>query len=59
MKTKRLYETPCVEHAVVELEGGFCGSVVQDAPKSDVKTTGHEINEVDFATESWNNGSWE
>ena len=37
MKTKRLYETPYVEHAVVELEGGFCGSVVQDAPTSDVK----------------------
>lgn len=58
-KTKRLYEVPLIEHTVVELEGGFCGSVVQDAPQSDVKTTGHEINEVDFATESWNDGSWE
>ena len=59
MKTKRFYEAPHVEHTVVELEGGFCGSVVQDAPQSDVKTTGHEINEVDFATQDWNDGSWE
>ena len=59
MKTKRFYEAPLVEHTVVELEGGFCGSVVQDDPKSNVKTTGHEINEVDFATQDWNDGSWE
>lgn len=58
-KTKRLYEAPLIEHTVVELEGGFCGSVVQDAPQSDVKTTGHEIEEVDFATQDWNDGAWE
>lgn len=59
MKTKRLYEAPLVEHTLVELEGGFCGSVVKDEPQSDVNTTGHEINEVDFATQDWNDGSWE
>lgn len=59
MKTKRLYEVPLVEHTTVELEGGFCGSVVKDEPRSDVKTTGHEVNEVDFAVQDWNDGVWE
>lgn len=59
MKTKRLYEVPLVEHTTVELEGGFCGSVVKDKPQSDVKTTGHEVNEVDFAVQDWNDGVWE
>ena len=59
MKTKRLYEVPLVEHTTVELEGGFCGSVVKDEPQSDVKTTGHEVNEVDFDVQDWNDGVWE
>ena len=30
MKTKRLYQAPLTERVLVELEGGFCASVVND-----------------------------
>lgn len=31
MKTKRHYTSPVTQRATVELEGGFCGSVVEDS----------------------------
>ena len=30
MKTKRLYQAPLTERVLVELEGGFCASIVND-----------------------------
>lgn len=33
MKTKRLYQTPSTQCMVVELEGGFCASIVNNDGK--------------------------
>lgn len=59
MKTKRLYTAPVTERAIVELEGGFCGSVDEKSdPK--VETTGHEINSAtDTQINQWNSTDWE
>lgn len=46
MKTKRHYTSPVTQRATVELEGGFCASVVKEKPRSFIETTGHEINEI-------------
>lgn len=60
MKTKRHYTAPVTQRATVELEGGFCGSVVKENPRTGfVETTSHERNEVSFEDASWNNGEWE
>ena len=48
MKTKRLYQSPTTKRDVVELEDGFCGSIVQNDPDNGfVQTTGHEVNTID------------
>ena len=64
MKTKRHYTAPVTQRATVELEGGFCGSVVSNP--MNVNTTGHEINEVELGetgegntlTHTWNDSEW-
>lgn len=61
MNRKEKYESPWMERTLVELEDGFCtASVVNDAKKGSVKTTGHELNEIDQATvDDWNkNQEW-
>jgi len=59
MRTKKLYMKPVIERAVVELEGGFCGSV-NDVKDAKVETTGHEVNEAsDVQINQWNNTGWE
>ena len=40
MKTKRLYQSPWTRRDVVELEDGFCGSIVESPAK--IEATGHE-----------------
>ena len=48
MKTKRLYQSPLIRRDEVELEDGFCGSIVQNDPDNGfVQTTGHEVNTID------------
>ena len=48
MRTKRLYQSPLIRRDEVELEDGFCGSIVQDNPNTGfVETTGHEVNTID------------
>ena len=48
MKTKRLYQSPLIRRDEVELEDGFCGSIVQDNPNTGfVQTTEHEVNTID------------
>lgn len=50
-----------MERTLVELEDGFCtASVVNDKYTGEVKTTGHELNEIDQATvDDWNkNQEW-
>lgn len=42
MKTKRHYTSPVTCRATVELEGGFCGSVVLDDTRQ-VEAKGHEV----------------
>ena len=69
MKTKRHYTAPVTQRATVELEGGFCASVVKEDPRSLIETTGHEINEIGaddagFNTNSadatvWGKNGWE
>ena len=61
---KRLdYEAPTKELIVVEMEDGFLGgSVVTDTTQGNIKTTGHELNEVNLdGKEEWNDGTegWE
>ena len=55
------YETLAMEEIIVDVEGGFLSaSVVATDPESNVKTTGHELNEIDQATiNEWNkNQEW-
>lgn len=40
MKTKRHYTAPVTQRATVELEGGFCGSIMENP--STVKANEHE-----------------
>ena len=44
----------------VAVEGSFASSVVNNTD-DDVKTTGHQLYEIDGDdfTESWNDGKWE
>lgn len=61
MNRKEKYESPWIERTLVELEDGFCtASVVNDKYTGEVKTTGHELNEIDQATvDEWNkNQEW-
>lgn len=61
MNRKEKYESPWMERTLVELEDGFCtASVVNDKYTGNVKTTGHELNEIDQATvDEWNkNQEW-
>lgn len=55
---RKIYKVPTTELFRVELEGTFASSVVQEHPKSGVTTSGHEVNDIDFSGESWNNGEW-
>lgn len=55
------YETLAMEEIIVDVEGGFLSaSVVATDPESSVKTTGHELNEIDQTTiNEWNkNQEW-
>ena len=61
MNRKEKYESPWMERTLVELEDVFCtASVVNDKYTGEVKTTGHELNEIDQATvDEWNkNQEW-
>ncbi|MBE6292368.1 MAG: hypothetical protein E7091_08170 [Bacteroidales bacterium] len=59
MKAKRFYQTPAIEKAVVELEGGFCASVDANQ-KTKVETTGHTVtSSTDDEIEQWNSTSWD
>ncbi len=59
MKTKRHYTSPVTWRATVELEGGFCASVVRENPQTGyVETTSHERNEASFESADWNDGQW-
>lgn len=53
---KEKYESPFMERTFVELEGSFCvaASVVNTTHTGSVKTTGHELNEIDATEQGWN-----
>lgn len=59
---RKIYTTPRTKLFSVELEGTFASSVV-DNQSDQVKTTGHQLNEINgdiFTGEGqWNNGEWE
>ena len=42
MKTKRLYQSPWIRRDVVELEDGFCGSIMENKTNA-VKVEGHTV----------------
>ena len=52
MKTKRHYTSPVTQRATVELEGGFCGSVVEDskAGYATVTSSAQEYESFDCTT---------
>ena len=50
MKTKRLYQSPWTRRDVVELEDGFCGSIMEDKTNA-VEVEGHTVGgDYDFAS---------
>ena len=50
MKEKRLYQSPWTRRDVVELEDGFCGSIME-SPSSAVEVEGHTVGkDYDFAS---------
>ena len=50
MKTKRLYQSPTTRRDVVELEDGFCGSIMENKTNA-VEVEGHTVGgDYDFAS---------
>ncbi len=48
MKTKRHYTTPVTQRATVELEGGFCGSIMDKS--NAIEAEGHTVGgDYDFS----------
>lgn len=59
---KQMYVAPVTRRFSVELEGGFTSaSIVQETTRSEVTSTGQEINEIDGNdfTGDWNDSTWE
>lgn len=50
---KAVYEVPITECFHIELEGVFCGSMVNDTQKGSVDIEGHEVIVTDGSI--WNN----
>ena len=51
MKTKRLYQAPLTERVLVELEGGFCASIVNNDGKGQTIKSGTQSYESFDASE--------
>ena len=50
MKTKKLYQSPWIRRDVVELEDGFCGSIMESKTNA-VEVEGHTVGgDYDFAS---------
>ena len=60
---KNVYEAPVTERFLVEMEGAICSASIVNGNTSEVETTGHELNEVDVTSHSWNTdengGGWQ
>ncbi len=55
---RTVYEAPVTERFQVELEGAImAASIVHDDNKSDVETTGQELNDIDLGSMQWNDGA--
>ena len=54
MKTKRLYQSPLIRRDEVELEDGFCVSIIMGDDKSGANTSAHETG---FDNRNHNNAS--
>ena len=54
MKTKRLYQSPQTRRDVVELEDGFCGSIMgsSEAAKTSEHLTGFDDSDGDTFTQT-------
>ena len=53
MKTKRLYQSPWTRRDVVELEDGFCGSIMETNQGS-IESTRQTYQEFDASKEASN-----
>ena len=57
MKTKRLYQSPLIRRDEVELEDGFCGSIMgsPEAAKTNEHLTGFDDSNVEnaFTATEW------
>lgn len=58
METK-IYRTPKTIKAVVELEGTFCGSIVNGGMK--IEASSHKVKEIDAESGdfNWNDTPWQ
>ena len=59
---RTVYEAPRTEHFHIELEGAFMSGSIVKGTSSEVKTTGHELNQIDVTEHSWNDDgvdSWQ
>lgn len=63
---RKKYERPSMKRNLVELEDGFCAGSVVTTGNNQVETTGHELNDIDLSSDSWNsytdtdvNNGWE
>ena len=58
MKEKRLYQSPTTRRDVVELEDGFCGSIMENKTNA-VEVEGHTVGgDYDFASGKEGNGGF-
>lgn len=47
------YEAPATLCSSIETEGSFCGSVVKEKEKQEIKATGHELGDTyDFSEQT-------
>ena len=53
MKTKRLYQSPLIRRDEVELEDGFCGSIME-TNQGGIESTKQTYQEFDAAEEASN-----
>ena len=55
---RSVYEAPVTDRFQIELEGVFMSASIVHDKNTNVKTTGHELNEVDLGGVDWNTGTF-
>ena len=55
---RSVYEAPVTDRFQIELEGVFMSGSIVQGDKSEVQTTGHELNDIDASNYDNNGASW-